>query len=185
MVGTNPGKYHLLSPVLREFGPRQHHPQFGFVFRGNKASLKVTFIEDPSNTHEIYSANLEANVWTYFSKNLSEVDFIQKAWYDTPTEPKEWHILLEFNVEPSGTIAIDNLGPCALEEVFFPSEPGKMIGSCYRVEVDGKARFHDVDDLCLSSSARGSTRASFSQRDPEFQLLKSYLEYYNQKGDSL
>ena len=186
LIGTNPGKYHLASPILREFGPRQHHPHFGFVYRGYNGKLKVILIEDqdPTKKHEIFSTNLEANVWTYFSKNLSEVEFIQKAWYDAPTEPKEWQIVLEFTVEQSGNIAIDNLGPCALEEVVFPSKSAKMIGSCYRIEHKGKARFHDVDDLCLSSSARGSIRASVSRRDPEFELLKSYLEYYNQNGDS-
>ena len=187
LIGPNPGSYHLVSPILREFGPRQHHPHFGFVYRGDHGQMKVIFIEDqdPTKKHEIFSTQLEANVWTYFSKNLSEVEFIQNAWYDTPTEPKEWQIVLEFIVEQSGNIAIDNLGPCALEEVFFPSESGKMIGSCYRIEGKGKARFHDVDDLCLSSTARGSVRASFSRRDPEFELLKSFLEYHNQNGDSL
>ena len=151
MMGNNPGNYHLVSPILREFGPRQHNPHFGFVYRGNKASLKVLFLEDsdPSKPHEVFASNLEANVWTYFGKNLSEIDFIKSAWYDNPTDVKEWQIVLQFQVEVSGNVAIDNLGPCSLEEVFFPSasNSGKMIGSCYRVEV-----FIVQFTLCLSSN---------------------------------
>ena len=73
-------------------------------------------------------------------------------------------------------------GPCPRVTVGGPNRACAVC--CYRIEHKGKARFHDVDDLCLSSSARGSIRASFSRRDPEFELLKSYLEYYNQNGDS-
>ena len=137
LVGDRPGKYHLVSPILRESGPRQHDPHFGFVFRGDKSQIKVSIVEnlDVTKVHLIFELDVEANIWTYYGKNLSEVQFIKDSW--SQASVTQWQIVMEFIVDVSGNIAIDNLGPCALEEVFFPRSPssGKMIGSCYRIEV--------------------------------------------------
>ena len=76
-------------------------------------------------------------------------------------------------------------GPCSLDEVFFPSpiddKPRtgslRVMGSCFKINLDGKARFEDVNDVCQDSYTTGSQRSSFSQRDPEYGLLMGSLDF--------
>ena len=111
------------------------------------------------------------------------------------TKPLATLILsLHFEIKPptnpggsdGGRVSLDQFGPCALEEVYFPEDAssGKMIGSCYRVQSQGNARYFDIDDICLGSSSQGSVRASFSRRDPEFHLLEAYIDYYIHTTDT-
>ena len=51
------------------------------------------------------------------------------------------------------------------------------MGSCFKINLDGKTRFEDVNDVCLDSYTAGSQRSSFSQRDPEYGLLMGSLDF--------
>ena len=78
-------------------------------------------------------------------------------------------------------ILISNLGPCALDEVFFPysSASPKAIGNCFKLKFSGQVRFGEVDDICKDSYGKGSQRSSFSQRDPEYGLLMGAVDFLN------
>ena len=91
-------------------------------------------------------------------------------------------IVIHFHVDYHGEFSIDNIGPCSMDEVYFPAREGtgEQIGSCYKINADGKARFHDVNDICLDSSSEGSTRYSFSRRDPEYYLLHGALDFLHE-----
>ena len=84
-------------------------------------------------------------------------------------------------LKPHVIILIYNLGPCALDEIFFPysSTSSKAIGSCFKLKFNGQARFGEVDDICKDSYGKGSQRSSFSQRDPEYGLLRGALDFLN------
>ena len=133
------GFYTLVSPVLIENGPRQFYPQFGFAMRGKKMKLKIYFVAiETLERHIIYSEDRDTQkikMWEYLTFNLTENVYLKAAW-DSGVELK-WRIILHFEIKPDGNVAIDNLGPCSLEEIFFPqdSTSGKMIGSCFRVQV--------------------------------------------------
>jgi hypothetical protein len=70
-------------------------------------------------------------------------------------------------------------GPCNMNEVFFPQGENLTsgIGSCYYINHAGQTRFHETSSVCLDSSSRGSLQSSFSQRDPEYNLLKGALNF--------
>ena len=185
-VGT--GFFSLVSPILLEDGPRPFFPQFGFAMRGKKVITNVYFVEIESGTkHTIFTEDRDAErlkQWDYFTFNLTEVSFLKSAW-DAGTK-LEWRIVLHFEVKSDGMVSIDQLGPCALEEVYFPEDAssGKMIGSCFRVQSQGNARYFDLDDICLASSSQGSVRASFSRQDPEFHMLEAYIDFYIHSADT-
>ena len=79
----------------------------------------------------------------------------------------KWRILVELNVRYHGEFALDNFGPCAMDEIFFPrsENSNQGIGSCYRIKPNGKTRFDEVSDVCLDSSGKGSLKSPFSRRD--------------------
>ena len=66
-----------------------------------------------------------------------------------------------------------------MDEVFFPfaTNSPKGIGSCYAVKLDGQARLHDVDDLCLDSYGKWTMKSPFSKRDAEYDLLNGMLNF--------
>jgi hypothetical protein len=66
-----------------------------------------------------------------------------------------------------------------MNEVFFPQGENLTsgIGSCYYINHAGQTRFHETSSVCLDSSSRGSLQSSFSQRDPEYNLLKGALNF--------
>ena len=78
-----------------------------------------------------------------------------------------------------GSIKLDNLGPCGLDEIFFPYVSGsnKAIGNCYRLETNGKVGFSQVNDMCLNANAVGSRSSSFSARNPEYPLVIGALDF--------
>ena len=133
------GFFSLTSPEQIENGPRQFYPQFGFALRGKKVKIAVYFVELASLTmHEMYIEDRETRrlkQWDYFTFNLTEVPFLKDAW-DSGTELK-WKIVLHFEVKAEGQFSLDNIGPCSFEEIFFPPDAnsGKMIGTCFRVQV--------------------------------------------------
>lgn len=90
--------------------------------------------------------------------------------------------MIELNVRYQGEFAIDNLGPCAMDEVFFPRSENSNhgIGSCFKIKADGKVRFEEANDVCLDSSGKGSLRSSFSRRDPEYDLLLGALDFLHE-----
>jgi len=51
--------------------------------------------------------------------------------------------------------------------------------------MNGAARYYDVDDICLSSSSRGSMRSPFSRRDPEYHLFDAALDFYKDPTSAL
>ena len=71
------------------------------------------------------------------------------------------------------------LGPCSMNEVFFPQKENSSngIGSCYYINHNGQTRFHETNQVCLDSTSRGSVRSSFSRRDPEYNLLRGALNF--------
>lgn len=132
--GTNEGTYSLISPSIREFGKRYFYPHFGFAYKAINANVKVFFVETSSGTQvEALNKDHSAvdNNWHYFFKDLSQVPFLQALW-DAETEGY-WQIVLVFQVSAGGSISVDNIGPCALDEVFFPgsSLTAKRVSSCY------------------------------------------------------
>ena len=94
--------------------------------------------------------------------------------------------MIEFKVRYHGEFAIDNIGPCAMDEVFFPSgeNSNRRIGSCYRIKPNAKVRFEDANDVCLDSSGKGSLRSPFSRRDPEFDLLLGALDFLHETTEA-
>ena len=68
-------------------------------------------------------------------------------------------------MKANGVVEIDNLGPCSLDEVFFPYVSGsnKGIGSCFRMEPGGRVQYNQINDACVDSSGRGSIRYSFNR----------------------
>ena len=182
MQSMGAGFYSLVSPILLEDGPRPFFPQFGFAMRGKKVITNVYFVKiGTGNKNTIFTEDRDTErnkQWDYFTFNLTEVSFLKNAW-DAGTK-LEWRIVVHFEVKSGGMVSIDQFGPCALEEVYFPEDDssGKMIGSCFRVQSQGNARYFDLDDICLASSSQGSVRASFSRRDPEFHLLEAYIDFY-------
>ena len=150
-------------------------PFFGFAYKAKNTNIKVSIFkkDDLSNPEVIldkFVDKIENEVvsegWTYFSKNLSEVAILKTAWDDSATEFK-WRILVELNVRYHGEFALDNFGPCAMDEIFFPrsENSNQGIGSCYRIKPNGKTRFDEVNDVCLDSSGKGSLKSPFSRRD--------------------
>ena len=69
------------------------------------------------------------------------------------------------------------LGPCALDEIFFPysSNSEKAIGSCFNIKSKGKVSYNEVDDVCLAEYGKGSKRSPFSKRD---QCLAAVAQAY-------
>ena len=94
--------------------------------------------------------------------------------------------MIELNVRYHGEFALDNLGPCSMDEVFFPraENSNNGIGSCYKIKPNGKVRFEDVNDICLDSSGKGSMRSPFSRRDEEFNLLLGALDFLHSTTSS-
>lgn len=142
--GSSAGTYSLISPSIREFGPRYFYPHFGFNYKAIDATVKVIFVETSSGTqvealNKAHSA--VDNNWHYFFKDLSEVTFLQTLW-DAGTEGY-WQIVLVFEVSAGGSISVDNIGPCALDEVFFPgsSTSAKRVSSCYWMGVTLQVSF--------------------------------------------
>ena len=79
-----------------------------------------------------------------------------------------------------------NIGPCAMDEVFFPytSDSPIGIGSCFAVNTNAKATFDEVEDICLSSYGKGSKRSPFSKRDPEYGLVEAALDFLETRSES-
>ena len=75
------------------------------------------------------------------------------------------------------------LGPCALDEIFFPysSNSEKAIGSCFNIKSKGKVTYNEVDDVCLAEYGKGSKRSPFSKRDQEYRLLEGMISYFEQR----
>ena len=76
-----------------------------------------------------------------------------------------FQIELMFDVQAGGVVEIDNLGPCSLNEVFFPyvSSSNKGIGSCFMLEPEGRVTYNKISDACADSSGRGAIRYSFNR----------------------
>ena len=75
------------------------------------------------------------------------------------------------------------LGPCALDEIFFPysSNSEKAIGSCFNIKSKGKVTYNEVDDVCLAEYGKGSKRSPFSKRDQEYRLLEGMISFFEQR----
>ena len=75
------------------------------------------------------------------------------------------------------------LGPCALDEIFFPysSNSEKAIGSCFNIKSNGKVSYNEVDDVCLAEYGKGSERSPFSKRDQEYRLLEGMISFFEQR----
>ena len=75
------------------------------------------------------------------------------------------------------------LGPCALDEIFFPysSNSEKAIGSCFNIKSNGKVSYNEVDDVCLAEYGKGSKRSPFSKRDQEYRLLEGMISFFEQR----
>jgi hypothetical protein len=54
------------------------------------------------------------------------------------------------------------LGPCSMNEVYFPQTENETrgLGSCYYIQHNGKARFDEVNNICLDSSNRSHYTSS-------------------------
>ena len=72
-------------------------PFFGFAYKAKNTNIKVSIFkkDDLSNPEVIldkFVDKIENEVvtegWTYFSKNLSEVDILKSAWDDSATGMK-------------------------------------------------------------------------------------------------
>ena len=185
LAGFHTGDYMLLSRWQHENGPRLFYPMFGFAYNAINTNVKVSLYLDGVSTPTVvldkFVDKIQHDIvdegWSYFSKNLSDVTFLKDAWASS-TQIK-WRILIELNVRYHGQFAIDNLGPCSLDEVFFPraENSNNGIGSCYKIKPQGNVRFEEANDICLDSSNIGSLRSPFSRRDPEFSLLLGALDF--------
>ena len=175
-------KFSILPKLLKHFQVgKSETSEFmytGFKIFQTNSGIKLDQVDYVTNITVPMLDAERLKQWDYFTFNLTEVSFLKSAW-DAGTK-LEWRIVLHFEVKSDGMVSIDQFGPCALEEVYFPEDDssGKMIGSCFRVQSQGNARYFDLDDICLASSSQGSVRASFSRRDPEFHLLEAYIDFY-------
>lgn len=124
----------MVSPVLKERQKRHFFPHFGFAFKPRSTNVKVMFVDLTNDVKvEVHNQDYTSwNSWEYYFKDLGEVDFLTTAWSDDTTE-LEWQIVLLFDVGGSGSISIDNIGPCALDEIFFPgsSVTANRVSSCF------------------------------------------------------
>ena len=135
LYANEAGTYTLSSQVLTETGKRHFYPHFGFAYKVLFGSVKVVIAKaDLSEQVEVLNKvynQPEFNDWQYFFKDLSQVAFLQDAW-DSGTET-DWLILIMFENRAGGVITVDNMGPCALEEIFFPGSVlhTKRVSSCF------------------------------------------------------
>lgn len=113
MTGYSEAEYHLVSPMLEEYGARLFYPHFGFAYRAKNTKVKVLILEDgnPTKVHTVVEMLLDdESCWNYFGKNLSEVKYLNDIWTNSTLSIQHWKLVLHFRVEYHGFLLIDNLG---------------------------------------------------------------------------
>ena len=72
-------------PMLDQF--------FGFAYKGKSSTVKVVIrqVAPTAATKVVTSLAANFEAWNYFSKNLSDVDFLRTAWSSTSTKA-EWMV---------------------------------------------------------------------------------------------
>ena len=89
--------YGLVSAIQVEEGPRLFYPHFGFFYKAKNTNVKVIFAETASGTkHEIKNSLENDFYWKSFSKNLSDVSFLNTAWGGSTK--LEWQVCLELKI---------------------------------------------------------------------------------------
>jgi len=73
-----------------------------------------------------------------------------------------------------------------MNEVFFPQGENisRGMGSCYYINHNGAAKYHEVSDICLGSTSSGSLRGPLSLHDPESTFLKAAIDYLYVTNDT-
>ena len=109
------------------------------------------------------------------------IDNLGKRIYTLKCNAHEIQILPLFAIGICHTFFI--LGPCALDEIFFPysSNSEKAIGSCFNIKSKGKVTYNEVDDVCLAEYGKGGKRSPFSKRDQEYRLLEGMISFFEQR----
>eukprot|EP00094_Tigriopus_californicus_P010938 TCALIF_10552-PA protein Name:"Protein of unknown function" AED:0.34 eAED:0.34 QI:0/0.25/0/0.4/1/1/5/0/331 len=157
-------------------------PFFGFYYRGNQAEIGVKYLEEtnsmsgqPQTIDILPIRTIDFGFsWQYFFFNFTKLASFQNlsGADQSPSRYLTFRLIVYTNVKAGGFLDIDNMGPCSIEEFYFPAMDGSpnRIGSCFWQQ-ENTNRFLDIPDACNSMSRSGFQQASFSVHDQEYHLL--------------
>ena len=89
------GEYALFSPIQRDVEPKMFDPFFGFAVKGKNSKVRVIVrrISPTASFQDLTPGtflNVNSESWSYFSRNLSNIQFLASAW--TTSTPIEWQV---------------------------------------------------------------------------------------------
>ncbi len=89
------GEYALFSPIQRDSDPKMFDPFFGFAVKGKSSKVRVIVRQiSPKTSFQDLTPgaflNVNSDSWSYFSRNLSNVQFLSSAW--SSSTPIEWQV---------------------------------------------------------------------------------------------
>ena len=97
LTGSYIGEHKFLSEWQEEKGPRLFDPMFGFYYKAINTQFKVSLIKESGQYELILDIFIEKmeetdsdGGWNYFSKNLSQVDFLVESW--NSDDPTKWQV---------------------------------------------------------------------------------------------
>ncbi len=95
LSGKSVGEYALFSPIQKDVELKIFDLFFGFAFKGKNSKVRViarqilptTLLQDLTPAT---SLNANSESWSYFSRNLSNIQFLASAW--SSNAPIEWQV---------------------------------------------------------------------------------------------